>query len=232
MKRIFTIGDSFCVSHWIKPPDDENEYFWVSELEKKLLDFKIINNGHPSRDVQTIIDIWIKTLKYVKQDDVIIVCLPFFKRTRLPLHQVNYIHNVNENYEMITRFIGTYSYNNNRETLEFWGKEKSSQFFQDKLSYQEIINSSKSNQLNTIDIIESLIEFSKIKTYVFTWDIMDFKSKYIEDKNDITDKIGFWETHYDVYKNTDGKFGMVGDFHWSHKMNKAFSEYVYNKLFR
>ena len=65
MKRIYTIGDSFCASHWVKPPDGENEYFWISELQKKLPDYEIVNNGHPSRDVQTIIDIWIKTLKFI-----------------------------------------------------------------------------------------------------------------------------------------------------------------------
>lgn len=231
-KTLYIIGDSFCRSHYVKPLHDQEECFWVSDLEKKISDYNIFCDGEPSRDVQTIIDTWIRLLKYVENDDIIIVCLPFFRRTRLPLNEKDYIKKYFKEFAIYTRFVGTPSYHNQHVSLEFWDQKYDSKYFLDKLSNQEIINTSKANQLNTIEIVESLIKISKIKTYIFTWDVMDFKTEFIEDKNDITKKIGFWETHYDVHQQTDGKFGAHGDFHWSHKMNKGFSDYVYKKLFQ
>lgn len=231
-KKVYVIGDSFCREHWIKPRIGEDLHFWVNDLEKLIPDYDVICDGEPSRDVQTIIDTWIRLLKHVTIKDTIIICLPWFRRTRLPLNESNYTKKNYNGFFLDTRFVGTPSFDNKREVLEFWDSKYDWKFFEDKLQYQEIINSTKANQLNTIEIVESLIEFSKIKTYVFTWDVMDIKSKYIEDKDQIKNEIGFWETHYDVYNETNGQHGCIGDFHWSHKMNKHFSDYMYNKLFK
>ena len=83
----------------------------------------------------------------------------------------------------------------------------------------------------TIEVIESLIELTKCRTYVFSWDNMDIKSQKIEDKNVLKGNIGFWETHQDVFSSTDGRHGLKGDFHWSYKMNLHFGRYLLNKFF-
>lgn len=231
-KKVYVIGDSFCREHWIKPRNNQEPHFWVYDLQKLIPDYEVFCDGEPSRDVQTIIDTWIRLLKYTSSDDTIIVCLPWFRRTRLPLIEKNYNKKNYGDFTLETRFVGTPSFDNKRETLEFWEQQYDWRFFEDKLKYQEIINTTRANQNNTIEIVESLIQFSKIETYVFTWDIMDIKSKFIEDKEQITNQIGFWETHLDVYNETNGEHGQPGDFHWSHKMNDHFATYVYNKLFK
>ena len=232
MKKIYVIADSFGTpADWVKPREHENTHFWARDLQTKLPDYEVIINAKGSRDIQTIIDTWVRTLKYAKPDDYFIICLPYFRRTRLPFDQESYIHDRHGEYDITTRFVGTPSYDDRFEVLEFWGKQYHWKYFEEKLQVQEIINTTKANQLNTIEIIEALVEFTKIKTYIFSWDVMDIKSKYIEDKEILTQNIGFWETHFDVFVESGGKFGLEGDLHWSHKMQKHFGEYVFEKFF-
>ena len=87
MKNVFIIGDSFCTKRSDKIQD---LIFWVDELKLNLLEFNIMCDGEPSRDSQTIIDNWVKIIPLIDNDDFLIICLPNFGRTRLPLSEKNY----------------------------------------------------------------------------------------------------------------------------------------------
>jgi hypothetical protein len=231
MNKIIIIGDSFCGKmDWVRPQPNESKSFWPEVLKDKLVDYEVIVDSYPSRDIQTIIENWIRLIKHLKENDFLIICLPYFRRTRLPLDENHYTQSKIDEDTLYTRFVGTPSYNNDYTSLEFWGKDNTWKYFENKLSHQEIINTSISNQKTTLEVIESLIELTKSKTYVFSWDYMDIKSSKIEDKDTLISNIGFWETHQDVYQLTNGQFGLEGDFHWSYRMNLYFGNYLINKL--
>jgi hypothetical protein len=224
MEKIFIIGDSFCTERL----NEKNDLiFWVNELKKKLPNVEIMCDGDPSRDVQTIIDNWIKILPLLSDSDYVIICLPYFRRTRLPLSEKNYRVFKNDHKTFYTnRFVGTSSYNNENDDLEIWENNFNWKTFEKLLETQEMINSTNASIKNYIEIIESLIKISKGRKYIFSWDNMDIKSEYIDDKNTIKDKIGLWETYGDVYIETNGLNGYDRDFHWSDKMNLEFSKFI------
>ena len=82
-KKIIFIGDS-----WVTNFFNVNS-FWGEE--SPIRDFW--NNegftpyflGSPSRDTQSILDIWTKHIPHLTPDDLLVVFLPVFNRTRLPL---------------------------------------------------------------------------------------------------------------------------------------------------
>jgi hypothetical protein len=228
--NLFVIGDSFCRdTFYVKPTLNQNKVFWANELSYKL-GTNLICDGEPSRDVQTIIDNWIKVLPHIKPEDYLVICIPFFKRTRLPLSEKNYQIFEKGDVKYVNRFVGTPSYDNTNTEIETFGKQYSWKKFEADLKTQEIINGSNASQLNFIEIIESLYHLTNAKKFVFSWDIMDFKSYIIEDKDVLTKNIGIWETHRDVYYESNGKHGLENDIHWSYKMNILFSEYLYKKF--
>jgi len=228
--NLFVIGDSFCREcTYIKPTLNENRCFWAGDLSKRL-DVNLICDGEPSRDVQTIIDNWIKIISLVTPNDYLVICIPYFKRTRLPLSEKNYQVFENSVVKYVNRFIGTPSYNNLYSDIETFGNQYDWKKYENDLKTQEIINASMANQLNSIEVIESLYNLTKGKKYIFSWDTMDFKSQIIEDREILTKNIGMWETHKDVYIQTNGKHGSDFDTHWSFKMNRLFSEYLYIKF--
>lgn len=226
--NLFVIGDSFCRdSFYVEPRINEFKSFWVDKLKFKL-NVDVLCDGEPSRDLQTIIDNWIKLIKHIGKNDYLIICLPYFRRSRLPYSKGLYQHIEYKDVNIINRFVGTHAAKNT--DLEFWNKDYDYEQLLKELSVQEIINSSYASQMNFIEIIESLYHLTNGKKYVFSWDEMDVKSDIIEDKLDITKNIGIWETHRDVYHSTDGEFGLKDDMHWSYKMNELFADYVYEKL--
>lgn len=231
MNKIFIIGDSFCNDfYWITPPDGIEKCFWVDDLKSKFTNYDFILSGQGSRDIQTILEIWIRIMKDLNENDIVIICLPYFRRTRLPLSEKNYLETKYGDITLYTRFTGTPNYDNRHDSLEFWGKENEWKFYLEKLQYQEVINTTYAYQKTTIEVIESLYFLTKSKKYIFSWDDMDVKSDVIEDKSVITNNVGFWETNQDDYHNTHGKCGQLGDLHWSHKMQKLFSNYIINKF--
>lgn len=228
--NLFVIGDSFCRdSFYVEPSPSQSKCFWADDLSIKL-NTNLICDGQPSRDVQTIIDNWIKIVSLIKSDDYLVICIPFFKRTRLPLSENDYQIFEKFNIKYVNRFIGTPSYNNTNTEIETFGKQYNWKKFEENLKTQEIINGSKANQLNLIEVIESLYHLTNGKKFVFSWDNMDFKSYIIEDKDVLTTKIGEWETHRDVFYQSNGKHGLENDIHWSYRMNGLFSEYLYKKF--
>ena len=228
--NLFVIGDSFCRdSFYVDSRINENKSFWAEDLASKI-NSNLICDAEPSRDIQTIIDNWVKSIYFIKETDYLVICVPYFKRTRLPLSEKNYQIFDGGKIKYVNRFVGTASYNNEFTEIEMFGKQYHWKKFEEELKTQEIINASNANQLNSIEIIESLYNLTKGKKYIFSWDEMDFKSKIIEDKAVLTENIGIWETHKDVYIQTNGKEGSNYDTHWSFKMNRLFSEYLHKKF--
>ncbi len=228
--NLFVIGDSFCRdSFYVKPTLNQNKCFWAYELSERL-NTNLICDGEPSRDVQTIIDNWIKILSSITVEDYLIICIPYFKRTRLPLSEKDYLLFEKGKIKYVNRFVGTASYNNVTTEIETFGNQYDWKKFEKKLTTQEIINASKANQLNQIEIIESLYNLTLGKKFIFSWDYMDNKSYIIEDKYDLTKNIGEWETHKDVFYKSNGNAGSENDIHWSYRMNGLFSEYLYKKF--
>lgn len=228
--NLFVIGDSFCRnSFYVKAPSNQNKCFWAQDLSDKL-GTGLICDGEPSRDVQTIIDNWIKILSLIEPEDYLVICIPFFKRTRLPLSEKEYQLFEIDNVKYTNRFVGTSSYNNKDTEIETFGKQYDWKTFENDLRIQEIINGSKASQLNQIEVIESLDALTNGKTFVFSWDNMDFKSHVIEDKDVLTKNIGEWETHRDVFYQSNGNHGLEDDIHWSYKMNELFAEYLHKKF--
>lgn len=224
MNKLYIIGDSFT-----RPCDYSKGFIpfhhdWCRLLQSYNPHLELLVDGRPSRDVQTIIDIWIKTLPQLNDGDYLIICLPTFVRTRLPLTEKFWeTSNLNDN--IINRFIGTSGYE-----LYMWdllddidGSIESIR----QLDYQSQINASKSSVVNQLEVIESLIKVSKSKTIVFSWDVVDYHFDWMLDKNVIEKGIGLpYETLHEVWVRTNGETGMHGDGHWSGEYNKLFSDWM------
>ena len=221
---VYIIGDSFTLPSSYVPGYIESECYWVEVLKNKT-NLNINVDGHPSRDSQTIIDHWIKLIPFLKQEDYLIICFPVFSRTRLPLHESIWYTKYPKEYNIIQKFIGTHSYNKNSK-IDIWDNNYSYEDIMEKSQFQEIINQTKSSQLNYIEIIESLNKLTSCKTFIFSWNEMEYRSDIILDKNDLINKIGYWETLNDVWFKSDGQFGKEGDQHWSFDYNKKFAEFI------
>lgn len=224
--RLFVIGDSFTVPcYYVDGYTDD--LVWVDILRRGLdIDKEMsLIDGMANRDVQTIIDNWIKLIPNLKSDDLLIICLPFFQRTRLPLAEHQWITYVNsKDVKVVNRFIGPQM--SEYWELEFWGKEYNTKEWMDRMKIQEIINSSKSSITNSIEVIESLVKLTPSKLFVFTWDKMEIKSDVIFDKTYFETNIGKWHTLNDDWNESNGKFGYKQDFHWSLSYNKLVAEHL------
>jgi len=224
MSKLYIIGDSFT-----RPCDYSKGFVpfyddWCRLLQSYNPHLELLVDGRPSRDVQTIIDIWIKLLPQINDGDYLIICLPTFVRTRLPLME-RYWETSNLNSNIINRFIGTSGYELYMSDLldDIDGSIKSIR----QLDYQSQINATKSSVVNQLEIIESLIKVSKSKTIVFSWDVVDYHFDWMLDKTTIEKGIGVpYETLHDVWIRTNGEKGMHGDGHWSGDYNKLFSVWM------
>lgn len=229
-EKLIVIGDSFagpcCYANGYEPED-----FWCNVIRKQCDSIDVFVNGSPSRDIQSIIDIWIKSIPYLTKKDKLVVIIPYFIRTRLPLDSSEWYNGFDGDnlYMLPEKFYGTDSYQNPMK-LEFWGNDYGKDYLKNMLSKQEMVNASKASQLNYIEIIESLLLMSPIDTYVFSWDNMDYKSDKIDDKDILTKKIGEWTTLYDYWTDSNGVYGVDGDFHWDPNMNRLFAYYIIKKF--
>ena len=215
IERLFVIGDSFAApctysKNW------SNNSFWP-EVIRNGLDinkYNTIVEGQANRDVQTIIDNWIKLIKHLRKTDLLIICLPFFQRTRIPIEKSNWGTNIyHEKIKIINRFCGPQMAD--IWNIEFWGKEYTSEEWIKKTEIQRIINSTDAAIYNNIEIIENLIELTPSKTFVFTWDTMKIKSDFIFDKIQFENEVGKWHTLNDEWYETNGYIGYKNDYHWS-----------------
>jgi hypothetical protein len=223
MKRFLIIGDSFVMKtdKLYELISINKLHTWTRLIEENVLNYNVIVDGQPSRDVQTIIDKWIISIPNLKQDDILIICLPAFHRTRLPLKKDNWYKFDVNGYKFVNKFIGAESKGNeNIDGFDYLNEEL--------IKMCQIFNSTESSHSNYLEIIDSLIKITPSYVYVFSWDNLNYENSNIEDRKILEKNINFWETLQDDYINSNGERGIFGDDHWSEKMNRMFYEYLLN----
>lgn len=217
--RLYIIGDSFAA-----PSNDQSFYGRI--LQEKFPQIRISWGGQPSRDIQSIIDDWIKLLPHLTENDYLIVAIPVFYRTRLPLAERNWSNMDLNGINFTNRFVGTPSYCNGTE-LEFFGSSFDSVYLEKLLNNQRIINSTAVSEINFFEIIESLRKITKAKNYAFSWAEFERLPKPFDDCDELKDKLGIWRTIRDDFF----EFGSENpnnehDRHWQKDTHLAFAEMI------
>lgn len=229
-RKLWVIGDSFAGMY----PDN-----WIEELVKHFhgTDWYVSSNG--GRDVQTIIDIFLRNLKSIKKDDFVILFLPTCERGRLPLKtptmDVEWSNNLIEmkdKLQHINYFIGHQNYKDDQDykTLEepltgISDKDLANPNFHINYNLMEIVNSSIATKKNYEEIIKSLKTYLPFELLICSWtDEFDIPEVFTHTK--IKEALGFWETQSMLFYETNGKEGIRGDAHWIPKMHKAFAEHI------
>lgn len=217
MKKIIIIGDSF-----VEFPLGEETHgskkvtkTWVRLLNDNVKEYQLVVDGQPSRDIQTIIDKWILYLDKINSDDILIICVPTFHRTRLPLKKSNWSEIKTEDWLIINKFIGANFYkegDNNIDGFEYRNTENHFEL----IKFYEVLNSSCSSITNHLEIMNSLKKITPCYTYLFSWDNIEYENE-IEDRTVLINKIGYWETLNDIFEHTNGENGIYQDQHWSKK---------------
>jgi hypothetical protein len=216
--RLFIIGDSFA-----RPSNDGS--FYGKNLRNDFPELEVVIAGVGSRDAQSIIDDWTKILPQLDEKDYLIVALPVFSRTRLPLEEKEWGEMFNMEILYKNKFIGTSSYVNHI-SLEFFGNNFDASYFESMLNPQRIINGSKAAEKNFFEIIESLRRLTKPKHYVFSWAHFEEESIPFDDRDVLFSKIGVWRTIGDIFLEGNCPEFWHNDFHWEGTTHKAFSEMI------
>jgi hypothetical protein len=232
MSKLWIIGDSFT---------GYDDGFWTEIITKKFKGkFYISSQG--SRDYQTIMDIFLKNLKDISKDDLVILNIPVLERIRLPLKTPKIDVEFSNEYTtfetkkgILNYFIGNGNYQNveGKELEEpLFGLEDA--FFEDHKSglnnrLWSIVNSSNANKKNLSEIIKSIKSYVPFEFYVWSWD-NELSGDFIENKDCITEKIGIWETLHTLWQKTNGLEGKRDDAHFSPKMHTAFADYLIVKF--
>jgi hypothetical protein len=217
--RLFIIGDSFA-----SPSNDQSFYGRI--LQENYPEIRVSWGGQSSRDIQSIIDDWIKLLPHFTENDYLIVAIPVFYRTRLPLAEKNW-GNVDLNgINFTNRFVGTPSYRDGTE-LEFFGSSFEASHLEKLLNNQRVINSTAVSEINFFEIIESLRKISRAKTYAFSWAEFERSPRPFDDYNELKNKMGIWRTIRDDFF----EFGSENpnnehDRHWQKDTHSAFAKMV------
>lgn len=217
--KLLILGDSFAM-----PSVDES--FYGNIIKDTYPDLSMIWCGAPSRDTQTVIDIWIKTIPSIREKDYLIVVIPDFSRTRLPLTKRDWVvAPMSWGSEITDRFIGTNSYIEGTEVESFGNRITRSQY-SEILEPQRIINSTKAYEENYFEIISSLKKLTKCKVYVFTWMEIECPEDIMDNKIRIKEKIGIWEGLKDLFSRGEGDISWKYDHHWSVNTHKAFADFI------
>jgi hypothetical protein len=227
--KIYVLGDSFCHDGHLHL---DKFYFWVKMLSDFFKeDYEIINDSYPSRDVQTIIDNWIKLIKHIKEDDILIICIPFFTRIRVPLDEKDFMIKNYNDFEIIHRFVTHHSWYYTENQKIYMNDTVLEKKELDSIisPLERIYFNSKAVEQNYNEVIKSLYDITNCRKYIFSWDDMNNTIDEIEYKSDLTKKIG-WTILSDLYKKTNGKYGIDGDFHWDYVTHENFGNYLINKF--
>ena len=223
-KKILFIGDSFVDGFSDYLFDHEERPFGNFWIDRGFTPYFL---GDSSRDTQTILDIWVKYIPYLSANDLLVIILPFFGRTRLPRNE--YVKTFFFNDKIPTfynHFIGSKSYTHKENFLEIWGNEYNKEYFNKNLEVQELINGSNASILNYIEVINSLCKITQCKKIVHCWYYKKFDSDNIIYREEMTKLIGEWETGGQLYERTNGEQGIEGDIHWSDDMNIKFMNFL------
>lgn len=220
-KKILFIGDSW-VTNFFNVWGDKSPIrdFWNNE------GFTPYFLGSPSRDTQTVLDIWTKYIPYLNPDDLLVIFLPVFNRTRLPINDDSSLYTGQGIRNFKDYFVGSKSYNPKFSFLEMWGNQYDFNYFDNKMQTQELINGSNASILNYIEIIDSLYKMTPCKKIVHCWDYKKHDSDVIIYREEMTELIGLWETRAEIHIRTNGEQEMEGDHHWSDDMNMKFMDFL------
>lgn len=229
-KKLWIVGDSFAGIY---------KNAWVETLANKFKgnDFYVSSCG--SRDVQTILDIFLRNLKDIKSNDFVILFLPTLKRVRLPLQiprtDVELSKTLiveSQKRKHLDYFIGIEAYQINDESKKLeeplntiTDKDFENRNFNLNQNLIEIVNGSIAYKNNIKEIIKSLKSYLPFNFLIFSWtDELDIDEVFTYSK--IEKEIGFWESLHMEYLKTNGERGNKDDFHWSEAMHKAFADYI------
>ncbi len=79
-QKLWIFGDSFAMLR-------HGELSWQILLKNKFIGDDVIVSGRGGRDIQSIIDIFLKSLHLIKDDDLVIMILPTASRIRYPIKE-------------------------------------------------------------------------------------------------------------------------------------------------
>jgi hypothetical protein len=246
---LWIFGDSFTE---IRHGNDS----WPNLLHKEFIGKHLFVSGQGSRDIQTIIDVFLKNLHKIKENDFVILMLPVLFRFRLPLQtplkRIEHSNPKEHNYDNL--FIGNNLYNSIGELEKI--KDDS---FENMQMYNAMqlepplcyvnphIFRLEDNDVNkkkfTISSVIGMINCSKAVSQNYNEILSSFKNHFtfkikfyswtdeldnsiVDTKYNITQKCGMWHTLKDVWNETDGIDGNDSDVHWSKKMDKLFAEMI------
>jgi hypothetical protein len=217
--RLFIIGDSFAT-----PSNDGS--FYGKILREEFPEIEVSWGGQGSRDVQSIIDDWIKLLPHLTENDYLIVAIPVFFRTRLPLSEDNWGDIGLTGMNLIKRFVGTQSYKEGTD-LEFFGRTFNGSYLESITNNQSIINSTKASEINFFEVIDALRKITKAKNYAFSWAEFERPPKPFDDYAELKRKIGIWRTMRDDFLEFGSKYiNAEHDRHWQNDTHKAFANMI------
>jgi len=233
--KLYISGDSFSMPrNYVYPgPQSGDFYFWAEDFSDYYKDtHDLILDSQGSRDVQTIIDHWIKMIPHLKSDDILIICIPCFFRIRVPLQENRYKTVKWDEGQLTNRFTTHHSWYKTSTNVIYLNNQPITKKELDKTTrfLEDMYLNNTSVEINYNEIIESLYNLTPCsKKYIFSWDNMKNQTSVIEYKNDITEKLG-WSTRADLYKETNGEAGADGDIHWDYRFEKIFADYLKDKF--
>jgi hypothetical protein len=245
-QKLWVFGDSFTgMCH-----GENGVESWMWLLYKSFVGNNLHISSKGSRDVQNVIDIFLRNLKDIKNDDLVILMLPTISRFRLPLkypsidvEMSNIARTATEKMKHLDYFIGNGFYSStitsgvqeNNELEEPLNLVDYNNFghvppneVPNTTSIVCMINSSNANKKNTNDILRSFLAYFPFKLIIYSW-TNELDNTLVNTKEVIENRIGFWHTLSDEYNESNGEIGRKDDHHWSKKMDKAFSEYIINE---
>ena len=215
--KLVIIGDSFA-----QPSNCPSFYGYI--LQERFPGIDVMFDGNPSRDVQTILDQWIKVIPELRKEDYLIIVFPTMGRTRLPLVKKHHDSITVGEIKLVNRFRGTDSYYD--EEIEMFGDSYDRKYFQNLLLPQMAINASKAAEDNFLEVASSLIKLTKSKKYIFCWREMNRSDIPFDDRKDVVRKIGKWITLHSEFISSEGKKGFKDDLHWAEETHLAFSDFI------
>ncbi len=238
---LWILGDSFCTEA-DNPPRWANLLlnFLIKKYNGNRRSTRYYNYAGGSMDTQTIIEIWIKLLPYIKENDAIIICASDISRARYPFKEPGHYSlpfqpNPNKAPEIDINFdyapVGYDPTNpemderTNKLDVPFTTREA----FRDYIRIDNVLLSSKAHDKNKIELIEALYKVTPChKKFVYTWSKDDIlKSNYIYSKDWVSENVmdGKWESLHEEWLRTNGECGNQHDGHLSGDSERMMFEY-------
>ena len=243
-RKIWIIGDSFTGSS----PDRQSAWTEIVIEKFKGKNHHVSSKG--SRDVQTIIDIFLRNLKNIKPEDLVILFLPTTARYRLPriepivdVEKSNKLTTLKQKEEHLEFFSHLKFSDDGKSVLEYplglidetkWNFSPPLEINPAEINFTysdllSLIASSNAMKNNLNEMLFSFKNYFPFEISIFSW-TDEYDENCVIGKKQLTNEIGFWHTLKDLHKETNGQEGKLGDAHFSPKMHKAFADYVISKF--